>query len=478
MPDSAPPAPASAEKLPLRALFIVGNEACERFSYYGMSAVLTLYMTGVLRMSNDDATAVSHGFKSAVYLMPLLGAIIADRWLGRYRTIVSLSGFYCLGHVALAVWEGTAGGLYLGLGLIALGAGGIKPCVSAFVGDQFAESDKAGLAKVYGLFYWAINFGSFFAFALIPWLRDRHGYAWAFGVPGLAMGVALIVFLLGSKTYTRVPPAGRKPGFLAVAKHGLTAADKSRPFWERARGHFDDELIDGCRRVAGLLGLFAVIPVFWALFDQTSTTWILQGAKMTPVELPLPFLDRPWKLDAESMQSANPLFVMLLIPLCTLVAYPLAERLGARPSPLRRMTAGMGLAALAFVASAWLQWRVESGESLPILWQGLPYLLLTLGEVLFSTTGLEFAFTQAPKAMKSTLMSFWSLTVAAGNAMVALIAHSGSGLFGPVKPGDAAPLFGGGATAQFLFYAALMAAVTVAFAALGRRYLKHHGMRA
>lgn len=475
MSESSAPAPAG--KLPARALFIVGNEACERFSFYGMSAVLTLYMTGVLRMSDDDATAVSHIFKSAVYFLPLLGAIIADRWLGRYRTIVSLSGFYCLGHAALAIWEGTPGGLYLGLGLIALGAGGIKPCVSAFVGDQFAENDKAGLAKVYGMFYWAINFGSFFAFAIIPWLRDNYGYSWAFGVPGIFMGLALIVFLFGSKTYTRVPPAGRTPGFFAVAKHCLRSPEKTKPFWERARGAFPDELIDGSHRVAGVLGLFSVIPVFWALFDQTSTTWILQGKKMTPVDITLPFLDKPWKLAAESMQSANPLFVMLLIPLCTLVAYPLAEKLGARPAPLRRMTLGMALAALAFVASAWLQHRLESGESLSILWQTLPYLLLTLGEVLFSTTGLEFAFTQAPKSMKSTLMSFWTVTVSVGNLLVATLAHWGSGLFGPAREGEPAPLLGGGATAQFLFYAVLMAVVTGLFVLLGRRYLKTHGMR-
>lgn len=448
-----------AGRIPARALFIVGNEACERLSYYGMSAVLTLYMTDVLRMKDHTATEVSHLFKAGVYFLPLFGALLADRWLGRYRTILFLSLFYLLGHLALAVFEGTTGGLYLGLALIALGAGGIKPCVSAFMGDQFDANNKAALTKAYSLFYWAINFGSFFAFALIPWIRDKWGYSWAFGVPGIFMGLALLVFFAGSRTYTKVPPTGRKPGFLAVSLACIQSADKQKPFWDRARGRFDDTLIDGSRRVAGLIGLFSVIPIFWALFDQTNTTWVIQGKLMRPITFDLPLIGA-WKLDTESIQTVNPLLVMILIPLVTFVVYPIAEKLRLNPRPLRRMTAGMVLAALSFVACALIQTRVDAGENLSILWQVIPYVLLTTGEVLFSTTGLEFAFTQAPKTMKSTLMSFWLLTTAVGNFLVAGFASLG-GKFS--------------ATGMFLFYAALMAGVTVIFGLLAKRYAAKHG---
>lgn len=449
-----------AGRIPARALFIVGNEACERLSYYGMSAVLTLYMTRELRLGEHTATAVSHNFKGAVYFLPLLGALLADRWLGRYRTILFLSLFYLLGHLALAVFEGTEGGLYLGLGLIALGAGGIKPCVSAFMGDQFDAGNKAALTKAYSLFYWSINFGSFFAFALIPWIRDKWGYSWAFGIPGIFMGLALLVFFAGSRSYVKVPPAGRRPGFVAVTLHCLRNPDKQKSFWERARGRFDDELVDGSRRVAGVIGVFSVIPVFWALFDQTNTTWVLQGAKMEAAVIRLPLIGE-WKLEAETMQTLNPAFVMILIPLVTFVVYPLAEKLRLNPRPLRRMTAGMVLAALAFVSCALIQTRVDAGAHLSILWQAIPYLLLTTGEVLFSTTGLEFAFTQAPKTMKSTLMSFWLLTTAVGNFMVAGFAAELGERFS--------------ATNMFLFYAALMAGVTVVFGLLARRYTAKHG---
>ena len=354
-----PDAGAGSSRIPARAFFIVGNEACERLSYYGMSAVLTLYMTNVLRMEPDSATEISHLFKSAVYFLPLLGALIADRWLGRYRTILFLSVFYCLGHLALAVFEGSAGGLYLGLALIALGAGGIKPCVSACIGDQFDETDKPLLAKAYSLFYWAINFGSFFAFAAIPWIRDRWGYSWAFGVPGIFMGLALVVFFAGSKTYTKVPPAGRKPGLVAVARACLQSPDKRKPFWERARGRYDDALIEDSRRVAGVIGLFSVIPIFWALFDQTNTTWVIQGAGMRALDITLPFIGG-WKLDAESIQTLTPLLVRPLIPVVTFVLYPLAGKtLAGTRASLRRMTLGMALAAFAFVACALIQTRLN-----------------------------------------------------------------------------------------------------------------------
>lgn len=462
-PESVMTSGVTNTRIPLRALFIVSNEACERLSFYGMSAVLTLYMTNVLGMDKNHATEVSHLFKGAVYFLPLLGALIADRWLGRYRTILFLSVFYCLGHLALAVFEGTTGGLYLGLALIALGAGGIKPCVSAFMGDQFDANNKPALTKAYSLFYWAINFGSFFAFAVIPWVRDKWGYSWAFGVPGIFMGLALIVFFSGTPTYTKVPPAGSKPGFLAVILHSLLNHGSPGGFWAPARERYGDELVDGTRRTVGVIGIFSVIPVFWALFDQTSTTWVLQGEKLRAITLNLPVIGA-WKLDQESIQTLNPIFVMTLIPLVTLAGYPLAKKLGLNPTPLRRMTLGMVLAASSFVACAVLQTRVEAGENMSILWQTIPYLLLTIGEVLFSTTGLEFAFTQAPKSMKSTLMSFWLLTTAVGNFLVAALAALTGRFATGVSLGT-----------MFLVYAGMMAVVAVAFGLIGKRYAAKHG---
>ena len=125
---------------PPQIKYIIGNEVCERFSYYGMLGILELYLVKRMNMTGDAATTTQHLFATAVYFLPLVGGWLADRWLGRYSTILFISLFYCMGHATLAIFEGNLTGLYVGLGLIAIGAGGIKPCVSAFVGDQFNPS--------------------------------------------------------------------------------------------------------------------------------------------------------------------------------------------------------------------------------------------------------------------------------------------------------------------------------------------------
>ncbi|MDB5337656.1 MAG: TGF-beta receptor type extracellular region, partial [Planctomycetaceae bacterium] len=163
-------APVPSTKMPPGIPFIVGNEAAERFSYYGMKAILVVYMTGYLQnsagqpapMKDEEANVYYHMFTAANYAFPLFGALLADLWWGKYRTIMWLSLLYCFGHFALAIDE-TRVGLFVGLALIAMGSGGIKPCVSAHVGDQFSETNKHLLERVYGWFYFSINFGSTFS---------------------------------------------------------------------------------------------------------------------------------------------------------------------------------------------------------------------------------------------------------------------------------------------------------------------------
>ncbi|HNQ87174.1 MAG TPA: POT family MFS transporter [Verrucomicrobiota bacterium] len=487
----APEASGAKLGMPRSVPFIVGNEAAERFSYYGVIAILTLYMMKVLGLSNADATEIAHLFKFAVYFMPLLGAYIADRLWGRYYTILYLSLVYCVGNAVLALTVGSKWGLYIGLFLIAIGSGGIKPCVSAFVGDQFGPGREHLLPKIYGMFYWSINFGSFFAFGFLPTLRDNAGYRWAFGIPGVAMFLATFIFWIGTRSYQIKPPVrdSTRAGFFRVFWHALRrffadwlARRRNRPagggFWDAARGRFTDEEVSGARAVAGILMIFASVPIFWSLFDQTNTTWVIQGTKMTAVTLfsftidPQALVGPMLKgfftelspghfalvLDTERMQAMNPLFVMLLIPLFTAVLYPASNRLGLKTTPLRRMSVGMLLAAVSFVVCAWIQSRMDAGEAMAITWQMIPYLLLTSGEVMLSATGLEFAFSQAPASMKSTIMSFWLLTVAIGNLLVAAVTDLNDKL---VKAQGAS---------QFLFYALLMFLVAGVFIYCATRY--------
>jgi len=345
-------------RFPRQLPFIVTTEACERFSYYGMLSILTLYLKNELRMEADDAKETVHLFKMAAYFLPLAGAWLADRWLGRYRTILSLALFYCLGHGTLALFEGTRSGIYTGLVLIALGAGGIKPCVSAFVGDQFTAEQAGLLPQVYGLFYWAINFGAMFAFALVPLIRDHLGFRWAFGVPGLFMALATLVFRAGSRYYVKRVP-------VREVSRGLPETSTITP--DSNRDQPGQIARPANTRILGRIAVVLLpVVVFFALYDQVNSSWVLQGSRMSPFAL------LGYTVDAERIQSVSALLVLFWVPVLTFGIYPLAERLGFRLTPLRRMGAGLVFTALSFGICAWLQRRLEQGETLTLAWQIAP----------------------------------------------------------------------------------------------------------
>jgi len=458
-----------ADRWPPQIKFIVGNEACERFSFYGMKSILAGYIAGEVARGGlgqdvDTATSIIHTFVFAVYFMPLFGAWLSDRVIGRYHTILYVSLFYCAGHGVLACSDmlTTVNAkllcLYTGLSLIAFGSGGIKPCVSAFVGDQFKPEQSHLLQKAYGAFYWSINFGSFFSFLVVPWVKDHHGYGLAFGVPGILMGMATFIFWLGTKHYIRVPPTRetKTASFMKVFWHALTSGDRKpgQSFWDAARGRFSEREVDAAKSIGPILSIFLLIPPFWALFDQTNSTWVLQGQKMVSFRL------FGLEVGAEQMQSANPALVMILVPLLTLVIYPM---LGRYATPLRRMSFGLFLTASSYLIVAELQRQIEAGARLGVAWQALPYLVLTTAEVLVSTTGLEFAFTQAAPELKSTIMSFWLLTVAFGDLLVVAITK--------FLPGSGARAHSASvSTSRFLLYAALTFVVAILFSIVASRY--------
>jgi POT family proton-dependent oligopeptide transporter len=474
------------DRFPPQIPFIVGNEACERFSFYGMVGILALYVKNHLGQGPSRATEISHLFKFGVYFMPLFGAWLSDSILGRYKTILYISFLYCAGHAVLAFSDLTSSIdtklylLYFGLVLLSIGGGGIKPCVSAFVGDQFRADQGHLLQKAFGLFYWSINFGSFFAFLIIPQIAEKQGYGWAFGVPGIAMGLATFIFWLGRGYYRHVPPTrGGGGNYWVMLWHALTHRRNARPgrgFWDACRNAFTEDQIEGVRCATRVLGVFALFPFFWALWDQTNSTWVIQGESMVPYQFPesirhgvlwtvINFIAGE-KIGAEQMQSMNAIQVMLTIPLFTYVVYPLSEKLGFRATTLRRMSVGLFVTALSFCIVAFLQQRLDSGQKLSILWQSWQYLVLTVGEVLVSNTALEFAFREAPAAMRSTLMSFWLLTVAVGNLGVSRLFHLN------VKSRDLTgheDLYISGVH-QFELFAALMFLVAIVFVLVASRY--------
>jgi POT family proton-dependent oligopeptide transporter len=415
--------------LPRQIAYIIGNEGCERFSFYGMRNILTQFLVAgpLLAIASEAqlereaaAKEVFHTFVLGVYFFPLLGGWLADRFLGKYRTILYLSLVYCAGHACLALFESNKAGFFTGLFLIALGSGGIKPCVSAFVGDQFDQSNKSRAKVVFDAFYWIINFGSFFASLLMPLFLRRLGPAIAFGIPGVLMFIATVVFWLGRRDYVRVPPTPPHPdSFLRVIRTALLAPGSGGPgpalagiggvlalaftalgfvdlgrmlfahaepifgvaqswcvalvaaigfagagaWWqlERAQPFHPKEAVDGARNVLRILVLFFLVTPFWSLFDQKASTWVLQARALT----------KPEWFEPSQMQALNPLLVMLLIPLNNLVLYPTLRRIGLEPTALRRMAAGIAFSGLSWIAVGVMQIALDGGAALSITWQVL-----------------------------------------------------------------------------------------------------------
>jgi POT family proton-dependent oligopeptide transporter len=388
-------APRASKELPLGIPYIIGNELAERFSFYGMKGILIIFMTkylmdanGVLApMGKEEATYWYHIFTSVVYFTPLIGAIISDAFLGKYRTIVSLSIVYCLGHLALALDE-TRVGLTLGLTLISIGAGGIKPCVSAHVGDQFGKSNAHLLEKIFSWFYLSINLGAFISTILTPILLDKYGPSIAFGLPGALMLTATWVFWLGRKVFIHIPPGGM--GFVKETFSG-----------------------EGLKAVSRLFIIYLFVAIFWSLFDQTGSTWVLQADQ----------LNRDWlgvKWLPSQIQAINPVMILILVPLFSYFIYPFMGRF-FQVTPLRKISIGLFLAVPSFVLVGIVQSWLDMGQVPSISWQIIAYAILTASEVLISITCLEFSYTQAPNYMKSLIMGFYMLSVSLGNIFTAVV---------------------------------------------------------
>ncbi|RMG41807.1 MAG: MFS transporter [Planctomycetota bacterium] len=401
-------APPPITTMPPGIPFIVVNEAAERFSFYGMKSILAVFMTKHLvdqygrpaPMTEEQANYWIHSFVTATYFFPIFGAIVSDWLLGKYRTILSVSLLYCVGHAVLALMGLQLGIepktlLWWGLALIAVGAGGIKPCVSAHVGDQFGETNQHLISRVFAWFYFSINLGAATSTVLTPLLLKYCGPHWAFGVPGIFMGLATLVFWLGRYRFVHVPPAGRR-------------------FFSETFSR------DGVRAIVNLIPLYLFVAMFWALFDQTASAWVHQAEKMNRwVTLPS---GKAIELLPSQIQAANPILILLLIPTFSYAIYPLMNRF-FEVTPLRKIGIGLFLTVPAFALPGLLQMRIDAGHRPHIYWQVAAYVIMTMAEVLVSITALEFSYTQAPRRMKSFVMGLFLLSVSLGNFFTAEINH-------------------------------------------------------
>ena len=380
--------------------YIIGNEAAERFSFYGMKTILAVFIANYLHLMGDTATTAMsdsqasvwvHNFNFWVYLTPLLGALLADSIFGKYRIIMWLSVVYCLGHGVLALMGFTCDAktwMIAGLALITLGSGGIKPCVSAHVGDQFGKNNQHLLTQIFNWFYFSINLGAFLSTLATPLLLKFYGPHIAFGIPGILMALATILFWMGRHKYVHIPAQGAKL-FDELAKPGVLF------------------------RVLKLCCLFLFVAIFWALFDQSGTSWVFQAQDMDTNLLGIEILP-------SQLQAFNPIMILSLIPIFTFLIYPQVNKIFPL-TPLRKISMGLFLMVASFALITLIQSWIDAGETPSISWQIIAYLLLTSSEVMVSIVCLEFAYTQAPNALKSFLMAIFLLSVALGNILASAI---------------------------------------------------------
>jgi POT family proton-dependent oligopeptide transporter len=244
------------------------------------------------------------------------------------------------------------------------------------------------LPNIFNWFYFSINLGAALSNMMIPWLLEWYGPHWAFGIPGVLMALATFLFWLGRREFIHVPPAGKS---------------------------FTDQVFSdkGLKILLKLIGVFAFVAIFWSLFDQTASTWVLQAQDMD-----LNLLG--FELLPSQIQTANPFFILLLIPLFTLVIYPAVQKF-IPLTPLRKIGAGLFLTVVAFSISAFIQEWIDAGEKPNVIWQILAYLLLTSAEIMVSIVCLEFAYTHSPKSMKSMVMALFLVSVAAGNYITSAV---------------------------------------------------------
>lgn len=370
----------SAKKYPYpkSIFFIISNEFCERFMYYGMRTVLVLYLTRKLFWDDDTATIIYHLFTTLVYFFSVLGAILSDSWLGKFRTIVYLSIVYSCGSILMSLTA--MPDLYIpgreftivSLLLVAVGSGGIKPCVAAFGGDQFKLPEQAKyMLSFFSIFYFTINLGSFISTLITPILRsdvkcfqDDDCYSLAFGVPGALMVTSIVIFVGGQKLYKMSAPSGNMLVKVsscighAISRKMKEKKTNPKDHWlDYAVEKHGQKLVNEVKVLLNVLVLYIPLPVFWSLFDQQGSRWTFQATRM------MGFIGS-YEIKPDQMQVVNPLLILVFIPLYDVLFYPLLSKIGVR-RPLQKLTLGGILAGVAFLCSAIVELQLE--KTYPIL---------------------------------------------------------------------------------------------------------------
>lgn len=477
--------------------FILGNECCERLAYYGMSSNLVLFFKHRLGQHNATASKNVSNWSGTCYITPLIGAFFADAYLGRYWTIAFFSIIYVLGMTLLTLSASIPGlkptchgkeschatvtqssVVFLSLYLIALGTGGIKPCVSSYGADQFDDTDeveKKHKASFFNWFYFSINIGALIASSVLVWIQDNVGWGWGFGIPAVAMAIAVVSFFSGSRLYRNQKPGGspltrlcqvlvasfkkykvevpEDKSLLYECKDTESAIEGSRKlghtgdlvFFDKAavevesdykRGSVDRWRLCTVTQVEELKAILRLLPVwatgiiFSTVYGQMSTLFVLQGATMNTYVGHSTF-----KIPPASLGIFDTLSVIFWVPVYDQIIVPVARKFTGHKnglSQLQRMGTGLFISILSMLSAGILELvrlrdvrrhNYYELDEIPmsIFWQVPQYFIIGCAEVFTFIGQLEFFYEQAPDAMRSLCSALSLTTVALGNYLSSLL---------------------------------------------------------
>ncbi|XP_062171807.1 protein NRT1/ PTR FAMILY 8.2-like [Alnus glutinosa] len=482
--------------------YILGNECCERLAYYGMSSNLVLYFKKRLHQQSATASKNVAIWSGTCYITPLIGAILADAYLGRYWTIFCFSIVYVIGMTLLTL-SATVSGLkptcygednchatdtqaavcFLALYLIALGTGGIKPCVSSYGADQFDDTDeveKKHKASFFNWFYFSINIGALIAGSLLVWIQDNVGWGWGFGIPAVAMAIAVLSFFSGTRLYRNQKPGGspltricqvilaslRKWQAEVLANKSILyetadaeSADaecaikgsrkidhtKDFSFFDKAavlvqtdhvKGSVDPWRLCTVTQVEELKAIIRLLPIcatgiiFCTVSSQMGTLFVLQGAIMD-----VRVGSSSFEIPPASLSIFDTLSVLFWVPIYDRIIVPLARKFTGHKNgltQLQRMGIGLFISIFPMLSAGVLELvrlrmvrrhNYYELEHMPmsIFWQVPQYFFIGCAEVFIFIGQIEFFYEQAPDAMRSLCSALQLTTVALGNYLSSLL---------------------------------------------------------
>lgn len=385
---------------PIGFRFFFWGEFAERCSYYGMRAILPLYLTTRIGLSDNDANEWYATFKMACYLLPLLGGFIADRYLGKYWTIVGFSVPYVIAQLLVGIEDQTV--VMFALGLCAIGSGVIKPNISALMGltyDQQRPGNQQLRASAFLWFYFSVNIGALISLFGLPLIRNEFGYKVAFLVPAAFMAMALFLFAIGKKHYAveTVGPAPPK-----------TPEEKAEQW----------------RVLMRLFSVFGLMVFFWMIYEHNDVQWVFFARDH--IDLRLADWAPNWLggKDAEGnpnrmvapdqFQFINALCVLLLIVFFQWF-WKVVDPTGKRVPQTTKILVGFLFTAAAPGIMALAAQQTGGGAKVSMLWIIGAYVILTLGEVLVYGTMLDLSYAYAPTRMKGFITACFLVTNTLGN---------------------------------------------------------------